>query len=172
MRTQTLSSSKCSTQATVQLQPIELNSELKSKRGFNPRLALRGPAPSGSARLCSARLRGSVCGRPARPRGRGVRHMGGRRAYISYLSIAIALLVQAAWSALIYAKKHPGNFFHAIYTYCSITPMHHEITVSDRHCQSIPSAASAAAAIAPAGRGPPMQGVGARRAALRLRALD
>jgi hypothetical protein len=38
MRTQTLSSSKCSTQATVQLQPIELNSKLKSKRGFKPRL--------------------------------------------------------------------------------------------------------------------------------------
>jgi hypothetical protein len=40
MRTQTLSSSKCSTQATVELQPIELNSELKSKRGFKPRLEL------------------------------------------------------------------------------------------------------------------------------------
>jgi hypothetical protein len=38
MRTQTLSSSKCSTQATVQLQPIQLNSKLKSKRGFKPRL--------------------------------------------------------------------------------------------------------------------------------------
>jgi hypothetical protein len=44
MRIQTLSSSKCSTQATVQLQPIELNSELKSKRGFKPRPRLGPPA--------------------------------------------------------------------------------------------------------------------------------